>query len=114
VLHHRGAGSGARARINLGYPLYYPLPAVVLTLPLALLPLEAARLAFAIGCGFIAGYGLQRCGLYAPLWISRPSRRAAIGAIALRSANPAGDLRLSVAATLAISRWLWTRRLPGP
>jgi hypothetical protein len=119
-------GAVAQARINLGYPLYYPLPAVVLTLPLALLPLHAARLAFGIICGFIAGYGLQRCGLYAllvvasplfqtpiiqgqiapaitgaamvptlgfllvakptiglPLWISRPSRRAAIGAIAL-------------------------------
>jgi len=116
----------ASAHINLGYPLYYPLPAVILTLPLALLPLTTARLGFAIACGFIAGFGLQRLGLYAllvvlsplfqtpiiqgqiapalagaamvptlgfmlaakptiglALWLSRPSRRAAIGALAL-------------------------------
>src|SRR5262249_19075549 len=49
----------ARAHINLGYPLYYPLPAVILTLPLALMPLAAARLVFAIACGFLAGFGVE-------------------------------------------------------
>ena len=116
----------AQAHINLGYPLYYPLPAVVLTLPFTLLPLNAARVAFGAACGFLTGYGLQRLGLFAllavastlfqsaiiqgqmtpalagaamvptlgfllvakptvglALWISRPSRRAAIGAIGL-------------------------------
>ena len=62
----------ASAHINLGYPLYYPLPAVVLTLPLALMPLAAARLAFAVACGFIAGFGLQRLGLYALLVVLSP------------------------------------------
>ena len=51
-----------QARGRLTYPLYYPLPAVVLVAPLALLPLGTARLAFAGACGFLTGFGLSRLG----------------------------------------------------
>jgi hypothetical protein len=61
-----------QAHLNLGYGLYYPLPAVVLTLPFAMLPLNAARWVFAMTCSFIAGYGLRRLGPYALLALLSP------------------------------------------
>ena len=111
---------------QLPHPLYYPLPAVVLTLPLALLPRGTAYILLAALTAFVAGYGLRRLGRWAllallspawwaaafqgqlapalagaamvpslgfvlaakptlglALWVSRPSRRAALGVAAL-------------------------------
>jgi hypothetical protein len=108
---------------GLRYPMYYPLHAVLLTLPLALLPREQAWSILAAATGFVAGFGLHRLGRWAliallspvwwgaalmgqitpalvgaalvpwlgfilaakptvglALWISRPTREAAIGA----------------------------------
>jgi hypothetical protein len=110
---------------GLRYPMYYPLHAILLTSPLALLPREQAWTLLAAATGFIAGYGLHRLGRWAliamlspvwwgaalmgqitpalvgaamvpwfgfllaakptvglALWISRPTRQAAIGVIA--------------------------------
>ena len=51
-----------QAHDRLTYPLYYPLPAVLLVTPLAFLSLGAAQLVFAGACGFLMGFGLGRAG----------------------------------------------------
>lgn len=122
----------AASHVGWDLPLYYPLPAVVLVLPLAWLPLPAARLAFTALCGFVAGAGLWRlrpAGLVAlasapfvasaikgqftsaltgaslipslgfllaakptvglSLWLARPTRRAAVVAVAFMVATVA-------------------------
>lgn len=42
------------------WPLYYPLPAVVLSLPFTLLPVAAARVAFSAVAGAVLGFALGR------------------------------------------------------
>lgn len=42
------------------WPLYYPLPAVVLSLPFTLLPVAAARVAFSAIAGAVLGFALGR------------------------------------------------------
>jgi hypothetical protein len=63
-----------RAWIGAGlqYPLYYPLHAVVLTLPLAVLPLDIARIALVALTAFVAGFGLRRLGRWWVLAIASP------------------------------------------
>lgn len=58
---------------GLQYPLYYPLHAVILTLPLAGLPLELARALLAGVLGLVAGYGLRRLGRWALLAVISPA-----------------------------------------
>jgi hypothetical protein len=47
---------------GMPFQLYYPLPAVLLALPLGLLPFETARLAFAAAAGFTLGLAGMRRG----------------------------------------------------
>ena len=47
-----------------GFPLYYPLPAILAAVPLALLPLAAARLVFVVASTFLLAYGLTRSGAH--------------------------------------------------
>lgn len=56
-----------------GYPLYYPLPALVLVLPFALLPAVLAHVLFA-GLSFgLLGYGILRTGRHRlPMLLSWP------------------------------------------
>lgn len=53
---------GRGREFEWGWPLNYPLPAVILVLPLAWLPVEAGRVAFAAAAGGILGYALCRRG----------------------------------------------------
>jgi len=101
----------ARARLNLGYPLYYPLPAVVLVLPLAALPLAAARIAFAGICGFLAGYGLSRSGAHRLLALASVPFLASVLAGQLASALtgaaliPALGFLLPAKPTVGLALW---------
>jgi hypothetical protein len=53
------------------WPLYYPLPAIVLVAPLGLLPVLAARVIFAGLSGALVAYGISRDGFARwPLFIS--------------------------------------------
>jgi len=53
------------------WPLYYPLPAIVLAAPLGLLPVLAARVVFAGGSAALVAYGISREGFARwPLFIS--------------------------------------------
>lgn len=54
---------GPERRFDYGVPLYYPMPAVVASLPFAVLPLWAARLAFVGSSTFLLTFGLCRNGL---------------------------------------------------
>lgn len=49
---------GPGARFNNRFPLYYPLPAILLLLPFAAAPLAVARLAFVGVTGSVFGYAL--------------------------------------------------------
>ena len=53
--------------IHLKYPLFYPLPAVLVALPFTALPIELARPAFDIAVGWIFAYALWRQAPYALL-----------------------------------------------
>jgi hypothetical protein len=46
------------------WPLFYPLPAVIFTTPLALLPAGTGRVVFAATSGFVFGYAICRDGWY--------------------------------------------------
>lgn len=46
------------------WPLYYPLPSVLLVMPLAWLPVVAGRVVFATASGAVLGYALSREGLW--------------------------------------------------
>ena len=52
----------AVAESRIGYPLFYPLPAVLVVSPLGLLPLWAARVAFAWVCTFALSLAAFRYG----------------------------------------------------
>jgi hypothetical protein len=56
---------------DIGFPLYYPLPALIVFVPLALLPLEVARLVFvALSTGILA-YALTQDGWHRlPIFVS--------------------------------------------
>jgi hypothetical protein len=62
---------GPRGAFHWHWPLYYPMPALVLAAPLALLPLVAARMAFAGISAALLAYGITRDGFSRwPLFIS--------------------------------------------
>src|SRR4051794_18352622 len=52
----------AVAASSFPWPLFYPLPAVLLFLPFACLPIEAARVAWAMVQGLLLGLGARRHG----------------------------------------------------
>jgi hypothetical protein len=53
------------------WPLYYPMPALILTAPLGLLPVVSARMVFAGLSAALLAFGLTRDGFYRwPLFIS--------------------------------------------
>jgi len=54
---------------QIRYPLFYPLPAVLLAIPFTALPIQFARPAFDIAVGWIFAYGLWRYAPYALLAI---------------------------------------------
>lgn len=62
---------GPGRRFQWDWPLYYPLPAVVLSLPFTLLPVAAARVAFSAIAGALLGFALgHRLRTHWPLLIS--------------------------------------------
>lgn len=56
------AAVGPGRAFEWGWPLNYPLPSVLLVVPLAWLPVEAGRVAFAAAAGAVLGYALCRRG----------------------------------------------------
>lgn len=103
----------ARARLNLGYPLFYPLPAVLVVLPLAALPLAAARVAFAVACGFLAGYGLARSGRHRLVALASVPFLASIlqgqitSALVGAAVIPALGFLLVGKPTVGLALWAW-------
>lgn len=59
---------GRGMAFDYGFPLYYPLPSLVAMLPLALLPLPAARLVFVGLSAGLLTYAVMRDGVHR-LWI---------------------------------------------
>jgi len=94
------------------YPLYYPLPGVLLVLPLAPLPLGVARIAFAAATGFIAGYGLRRLGAWAwlallsPVWWAAAIQGQVAPALAGAALVPSLGLVLAAKPTVGLALWL--------
>jgi hypothetical protein len=94
------------------YPLYYPLTGVVLVLPLAALPLGAARIAFAALTGFVAGYGLRRLGAWAwlallsPVWWAAAIQGQVAPALAGAALVPSLGLILAAKPTVGLALWL--------
>lgn len=68
-----------------GFPLYYPLPAILAALPLALLPLALARTLFIGLSTFLLAYALTREGPHR-LWIFMSG--AFLGAVAATQWSP--------------------------
>jgi hypothetical protein len=60
----------AIARGSSPYPLYYPLPAVLLALPLSLLPLPVARVAWDLAVGWTFALALSRRGSWSLLMLA--------------------------------------------
>ena len=93
------------------YPLYYPLTAVLLVLPLSLLPLGAARVAFAAVVGFVAGYGLRRLGAWAwlallsPVWWAAAIQGQVAPALAGAAVVPSLGLILTAKPTVGLALW---------
>jgi hypothetical protein len=62
---------GPGTEFDKGFPLYYPLPAIIGFLPLALLPLQAARLAFVTGSAALLAYAITSDGWHRlPIFLS--------------------------------------------
>jgi hypothetical protein len=94
------------------YPLYYPLTAVLLVLPLAWLPLGAARIAVAGITGFVAGFGLRRLGwwgwlaLLSPVWWAAAIQGQVAPALAGAALVPSLGLILTAKPTVGLALWL--------
>jgi hypothetical protein len=94
------------------YPLYYPLPGVLVTLPLAFLPLGAARIAVAALTGFIAGFGLRKLGpwawlaLLSPVWWAAAIQGQIAPALAGAGLVPTVGFLLAAKPTLGLALWL--------
>jgi hypothetical protein len=87
---------GPGRQFNWAWPFLYPLPAVMAILPLAWLPLLAARVSFAaISVGVLA-FALSRRG---------PGMLAILGSAAVIDAARAGQLSLLLTAAVTLS-WL--------
>jgi hypothetical protein len=101
------------AHLGAGFPLYYPLPAVLLVLPLTPLSLGAARSIFAICCGAVAGFGLQRLGLHGLLALASAAFLAATvqgqlaPALAGAALVPSLGFLLATKPTLGLALWCW-------
>jgi hypothetical protein len=99
-------------RVGLKYPLYYPLHAVLLTLPLAFLPREAAWSALAGVTGFIAAYGLHRLGRWAlvavlsPAWWGAALMGQVTPALAGAAMVPALGFILAAKPTVGLALWI--------
>ncbi|HET8624048.1 MAG TPA: hypothetical protein VFM14_10835 [Gemmatimonadales bacterium] len=97
---------------GLAYPLYYPLHAVVLTLPLALVPLELARTLLSAVTGFVAGYGLRRLGwwshlaILSPAWWGAALQGQTAPALAGAAMVPSLGFVLAVKPTVGLALWL--------
>jgi hypothetical protein len=61
---HDAAGRMIESRIALADPLYYPMPAVLLWVPLAKLPFLVASTVFNAGAAFLFVLAMTRSGLY--------------------------------------------------
>ncbi len=82
VLRGQDAYGAVGLSSGFAFPLYYPLTTAVISLPLALLPIEAARLVFVAGTAGLLGFSI---GKYRPeLW---PMLLSIPFLIALRSAQ---------------------------
>jgi hypothetical protein len=101
-------------RAGLKYPLYYPLHAVLLTLPLALVPREAAWSLLAAVTGFIAAYGLHRLGRWGLIAVLSPAwwGAALMGQVtpALAGAALIPNLGFILAAKPTVGLALWLSR----
>ncbi len=84
-----------------GFPLLYPLPAVLTVLPLSLLPLRAAEIVFMTGSTGLLAYGVTREGSHR-LWIFASG--AFLGALAATQWSPllTASVLLPVLAPFAI------------
>ncbi len=97
---------------GLPFPLYYPLPAVVLTLPLALAPLGVARILLAAIAGFIAGFGLRRLGgwsflaVLSPAWWAAAIQGQIAPALAGAAMVPSLGFVLAAKPTVGLALWL--------
>jgi hypothetical protein len=97
---------------GLPHPLYYPLPAVMLTLPLALLPRTTAHLVFAALTAFIAGYGLRRLGWWSllavisPVWWGAAFQGQLAPALAGAAMVPSLGLVLAAKPNVGLALWL--------
>lgn len=82
------------------YPLYYPVPAMLLALPFAFLPVVMAHALFAgLSLGLL-GYGILRTGTHRlPMLLSWP----VLGAVALNQWSPL----LTAAYLLPALAWVW-------
>jgi hypothetical protein len=101
-------------RVGLKYPLYYPLHAVLLTLPLAFAPREAAWSLLAGVTGFIAGFGLHRLGRWTLIAVLSPAwwGAALMGQVtpALAGAALVPNLGFILAAKPTVGLALWLSR----
>ncbi|HET8624047.1 MAG TPA: hypothetical protein VFM14_10830 [Gemmatimonadales bacterium] len=94
------------------YPLYYPLPGVLVTLPLALLPLGLARTVLAVCTAFVAGYGLRRLGrwawlaLLAPVWWAAAIQGQIAPALAGAALVPTLGFVLAAKPTIGLALWI--------
>jgi len=110
-----------QAVLNSGnqYPLYYPLPAVLLVLPLTALPLGLARIALAVCTGFVAGYGLRRLGTWAwlgllsPVWWAAAIQGQIAPALAGAALVPNLGFLLAAKPTIGLALWLSRPTLRG-
>jgi len=102
----------AWAEAGLKYPLYYPLHAVVLTLPLVLLPREVAWSALAGVTGFIAAYGLCRLGrwtvlgIFSPAWWGAALMGQVTPALAGAATIPRLGFILAAKPTVGLALWI--------
>jgi hypothetical protein len=97
---------------GLQYQLYYPLHAVILTLPLALVPLELAQTLLAGLTGFVAGYGLRYRGRWAllavisPAWWGAAFQGQIAPALAGAAMVPSLGFVLAAKPTVGLALWL--------
>jgi hypothetical protein len=87
---------GPGRQFNWSWPLLYPLPTVMAVLPIAWLPLLAARVSFAALSVGVLAFALSRRG---------PGRLAILGSAAVVDAARAGQFSLLLTAAVMLS-WL--------
>ena len=97
--------------VGFGFPLYYPLPAVILAVPLALLPLQCARLLFSVTCGFITGIGLYRhrpgsFALASSCFVASALKGQTTSALTGASLIPPLGFLLAVKPTAGLALWI--------